>query len=305
MELLLEFQHSFLLWLSSLTKSDFRYHQFLGFFKLLLSQRLARATQGVVKFAQVVGVFPGPKFDDAEGEGVAWDVGCTKCHVRWGLLIDVRIPCKGPVTGGSHSILAFRCRLQRKNIDRVDMWKLSWEFFFGNLDIWIAWVFLILSFFDVDLGVWIARVPFRSIQVSRVVVLECVSFYICGLVPFHLKLLVQWDTVSCHWTCWTCYCSPNLRWRNSKSHLGWNDAILPSLGSLLYGATRASTFFFPSVSPRSIGMTFFFHVVGVPLFQCKKCFFQSYIVWLPPFLSTVRIWVFPKIGVGPQNGWWK
>ena len=29
-----------------------------------------------MKFAQVVGVFPGPKFDDAEGEGVASDVGC-------------------------------------------------------------------------------------------------------------------------------------------------------------------------------------------------------------------------------------
>lgn len=27
----------------------------------------AALTRGVVKFAQVVGVFPGPKFDDAEG----------------------------------------------------------------------------------------------------------------------------------------------------------------------------------------------------------------------------------------------
>ena len=28
--------------------------------------------QGVVKFAQVVGVFPGPKFDDAEGNEFGW-----------------------------------------------------------------------------------------------------------------------------------------------------------------------------------------------------------------------------------------
>ena len=28
--------------------------------------------QGVVKFAQVVGVFPGPKFDDAEGLEDGW-----------------------------------------------------------------------------------------------------------------------------------------------------------------------------------------------------------------------------------------
>lgn len=32
-----------------------------------LKHCVASLTKGVVKFAQVVGVFPGPRFDDAEG----------------------------------------------------------------------------------------------------------------------------------------------------------------------------------------------------------------------------------------------
>ena len=35
----------------------------------------ASLTRGVVKFAQVVGVFPGPKFDDAEGRGFRYRYG--------------------------------------------------------------------------------------------------------------------------------------------------------------------------------------------------------------------------------------
>ena len=50
------------------------------------------ASQGVVKFAQVVGVFPGPKFDDAEGH--SWDPlngkssGFRRVHIGVGIVYE-------------------------------------------------------------------------------------------------------------------------------------------------------------------------------------------------------------------------
>ena len=179
--------------------------------------------------------------------------------------------------------------LARKNINRVDMWKLFWEFV-GKHWYLNSMAFLILSFFDVDFGVWIARVPLSFHSGQSFVVLESVHFTLALWSHFTSKLLVQWDTVSCHWTCWTCYCSPNLRWGNSEFHLGWNDAILPSLGSLwipIIWRNSPLPFFFPVVSPRPIGMTFFFHVWLVYHSSSVKVLLSKF-VWLPPFLCTVR-----------------
>merc|ERR1719356_1720054 len=56
-----------------------------------LKHCVASLTKGVVKFAQVVGVFPGPKFDDAEGgdqgeadvELLGWEECAEKCPSAW------------------------------------------------------------------------------------------------------------------------------------------------------------------------------------------------------------------------------
>ena len=193
--------------------------------------------------------------------------------------------------------------LARKNINRVDMWKLFWEFV-GKHWYLNSMAFLILSFFDVDFGVWIARVPLSFHSGQSFVVLESVHFTLALWSHFTSKLLVQWDTVSCHWTCWTCYCSPNLRWGNSEFHLGWNDAILPSLGSLwipiIWRNSPLPFFFSGGLSPSHRDDIFFSRVVGVPQFQCKSASFK---VRVTSTLSLYcKILLMDKIL--HHQGWW-
>lgn len=163
--------------------------------------------------------------------------GVSPVSSRWGLLIDVT----RKVTP------SWRLVAEKKTSTGLICGNYFGSFFLGNLDIWIAWVSWFCLFWG-RFGVWIARVPlsFHSGQSSCCI--GICPFYTCALVPFHLKLLVQWDTVSCQGTCWTWYCSPNLRWGNSEFHLGWNDAILPSLGSLwipIIWRNSQLPFFFP------------------------------------------------------------